>query len=71
MLAMLDESSQTVAGTLSTYPVDRPVNSVRTVDHEDPSLVDPAPNRLAPKRRCLRPPRCQENATGKMFLRLC
>jgi putative SOS response-associated peptidase YedK len=41
VLAMLDQSSQAVASTLSTYPVDRKVNSVRSLNREDPTLVEP------------------------------
>ncbi len=41
MVAMLDRSSLAVAKTMSTYPVDRKVNNVRTLDRHDPDLVQP------------------------------
>jgi putative SOS response-associated peptidase YedK len=41
MLAMLDQSSLAVARTMTTYPVDRKVNNVRTVDPADPSVIEP------------------------------
>jgi putative SOS response-associated peptidase YedK len=41
MLAMLDRSSLAVARTMTTYPVDRKVNNVRTVDPADPSVIEP------------------------------
>ena len=41
LLAMLDDRSETVAATLSTHLVDRKVNSVRALNREDPSLIEP------------------------------
>ncbi|CAN5332033.1 SOS response-associated peptidase [soil metagenome] len=40
-LAMLESSSIAVAATLTTYRVDRKVNSVRTVDPADATLIRP------------------------------
>jgi putative SOS response-associated peptidase YedK len=40
-LSMLDHSSREVASTLTTYTVDRKVNSTRTADPRDPTLVQP------------------------------
>jgi putative SOS response-associated peptidase YedK len=40
-LAMLDGSSLAVAQTMTSHPVDRKVNSVRTVDPQDATLVEP------------------------------
>jgi putative SOS response-associated peptidase YedK len=39
--AMMEESSLAVAATLVTYPVDRKVNNTRTVDRNDPSIIEP------------------------------
>lgn len=41
VLAMLDRSSATVAAILRSHTVDRRVNSVRTVDPQDPSIIEP------------------------------
>ena len=40
-LSMLDRSSVTVAKTVTAYPVARVVNNVRTLDREDPRLIEP------------------------------
>jgi putative SOS response-associated peptidase YedK len=42
MLAMLDAVSAEVAATITQYVVDRRVNSSRTVDPADPTLIEPA-----------------------------
>lgn len=39
MLDMLEEESRSVASALTTYPVSRAVNNVRTLDRTDPALV--------------------------------
>ena len=44
-LSMLDRSSVAVAKTVTAYPVARTVNNVRTVDPEDPKLIEPAARR--------------------------
>lgn len=44
MLAMLDHTSQAVAASLNTRTVDRKVNSVRTVDPGDPTLIEAVEN---------------------------
>lgn len=36
---MMDDVSTAVAGEFGTYPVDRKVNNVRTLNHTDPSLI--------------------------------
>jgi putative SOS response-associated peptidase YedK len=41
VLANLDRSSLTIAGTIVTYPVGREVNNVRTADATDPHLIAP------------------------------
>lgn len=47
--AMIDDSSLAVAATLRTHPVDRRVNSTRTVDPSDPTLINPTtPHPAAP-----------------------
>jgi len=38
---MLEKVSDEVAGTITTYQVDRRVNNSRTVDPADPSLIEP------------------------------
>ena len=40
-LLMLDCSSVAVARTVTAYPVSRTVNNVRTLDSEDPRLIEP------------------------------
>ena len=40
-LSMLDRSSVAVAKTVTAYPVARVVNNVRTLDREDPRLIEP------------------------------
>ena len=40
-VAMLDRSSAAVAAMLRSHPVDRRVNNVRTVDPQDPSIIEP------------------------------
>ena len=42
-LSMLDCSSVAVARTVTAYPVSRVVNNVRTLDSEDPRLIEPIP----------------------------
>lgn len=39
--SMVNESSLAVAATLQTHAVDRRVNSTRTLDRNDPSLIEP------------------------------
>lgn len=39
---MLDRSSVAVAKTVTAYPVARTVNNVRTLNREDPTLIEPA-----------------------------
>lgn len=41
VLSMLDHSSQAIASGLSTYTVDRRVNSVAKIDPHDASLIEP------------------------------
>lgn len=41
LIAMLDRSSLAVASTIRTYPVDKRVSNVRTLDRSDPTLIDP------------------------------
>ena len=41
LLDHLDDASTTVAGQLATRPVGRQVNDVRTLDRNDPGLIDP------------------------------
>lgn len=41
LLGVLDDASSEVAGQLETYPVDRRVNSTRSVDPHDPGLIEP------------------------------
>lgn len=41
LLAQLEDVSSTIAGQLVTRPVDRQVNSVRSLDRSDPSLIAP------------------------------
>lgn len=41
LLHHLDDASTTVAGQLVTRPVGRQVNNVRTLDRNDPGLIDP------------------------------
>ena len=41
MLALLDAESEKVASTITDYEVDRRVNNSRTVDAEDPTLIEP------------------------------
>lgn len=43
-LTTLDGSSTAIASTITTYPVGREVNNVRTLDREDPSLITPIDN---------------------------
>ena len=43
VLSMLDRSSVAVAKTVTAYPVSRVVNNVRTLDSEDPRLIEPIP----------------------------
>ncbi len=40
LLGDLDATSQAVAATITTYPVSRRVNNVRTLDRHDPSLIE-------------------------------
>ena len=40
-LSMLDRSSIAIAKTVMAYPVDRVVNNVRTLDSENPRLIEP------------------------------
>lgn len=42
LLGTLDDSSSTMASTIRHHIVDRRVNSVRTVDPSDPTLIEPA-----------------------------
>lgn len=41
MLALLDGSSTAIASTIEQYVVDRKVNNSRTVDRDDPAVVQP------------------------------
>ena len=41
MLSLLDAVSAQVAGTLTSYEVDRRVNNSRAVDPADPTLIEP------------------------------
>jgi putative SOS response-associated peptidase YedK len=41
VLTMLERSSVAVAKTMTAYPVSRTVNNVRTLNREDPALVEP------------------------------
>ena len=41
-LSMLDRSSIAIAKTVTAYPVARRVNYVRTLNREDPGLIEPA-----------------------------
>jgi len=41
MVALLDAESEKVASTIESHEVDRKVNNTRTVDPEDPSLIEP------------------------------
>ncbi|APX34597.1 hypothetical protein BH708_03150 [Brachybacterium sp. P6-10-X1] len=41
LLAQLEDVSTEVAGQLVTRPVDRQVNNVRTLDRNDPGLIEP------------------------------
>lgn len=42
MLSTLDGSSAAIAATIEQYIVDRKVNNSRTVDAEDPTLIQRA-----------------------------
>ena len=42
MLTLLDSASAETAATITQYIVDRKVNSTRTVDPADPSVIEPA-----------------------------
>jgi len=42
VLSMLDRSSVAVAKTVTAFPVSRTVNNVRTLNREDPTLIEPA-----------------------------
>lgn len=42
-LATLDRSSAAVSKTITTYMVDKKVNSVQKIDPRDPTLIDPLP----------------------------
>jgi putative SOS response-associated peptidase YedK len=42
MLTLLDAASAEVAATVTQYIVDRKVNSTRTVDPSDPTVIEPA-----------------------------
>ena len=41
MVALLNSESEKVAATITNYEVDRRVNNSRTVDPEDPALIEP------------------------------
>ncbi|KQO96655.1 SOS response-associated peptidase [Leifsonia sp. Leaf264] len=41
LLALLDAESEKVAATITTFEVDPRVNNTRTVDPEDPTLIEP------------------------------
>jgi hypothetical protein len=41
MVALLSDESEKVAASITSYEVDRKVNNSRTVNPEDPSLIDP------------------------------
>ena len=41
MVALLNAESEKVAATITNYEVDRRVNNSRTVDPEDPTLIEP------------------------------
>ncbi|MEH0111230.1 SOS response-associated peptidase [Tersicoccus sp. MR15.9] len=41
LVQLLEHTSSAVASTVTHYPVDRKVNSTRTVDPEDPTLIQP------------------------------
>ena len=45
VLSMLDRCSVAVARTVTAHPVSRTVNNVRTLDSEDPGLIEPAATR--------------------------
>ena len=40
MLALLEGSSTAVASTIEQYVVDRKVNNSRTVDRDDPTVIE-------------------------------
>jgi putative SOS response-associated peptidase YedK len=41
MVALLNAESEKVAATITNHEVDRRVNNSRTVDPEDPALIEP------------------------------
>ena len=43
LIDVLDRTSTAVAATMQTRLVDRKVNSVRAVDPQDPTLIEPLP----------------------------
>lgn len=51
LLAQLEDVSATMAGQLVMVPVNRKVSNVRTLGHDDPSLIGPIRD-TGPSRSC-------------------